>query len=270
MSTRWAKCSVPDSVGRQANSRAALPSFFCFSVGLHSNTPCCPASAAFGALTHPGQPPCARFETTQLRQPCAPSDPDRATPPLFFKAKPATARALLFSCPSLRVCADAPVHFFAQAAQVFLFFPTSALRRPSSGRTNGRFSKKPPDNSEKRGAIGENTEAFPCLLRSFPPFPTRMRGASSVFTELSDDGKHRVPILCINSAAFSLFPSVGKIWAGVFHSHSYILSHQFHNKAFSTTNISQRSRNSKSRIPTCSDCPRTIMYLISHFKNFSL
>ncbi len=55
MSTRWAKCSAPDSVGRQANSRAALPSFFCFSVGLHSNTPCCPASPAFGALTRPGR-----------------------------------------------------------------------------------------------------------------------------------------------------------------------------------------------------------------------
>ena len=55
MSTRWAKCSVPDSGGRQANSRAALPSFFCFSVGLHSNTPCCPASPAFGAFTCPGR-----------------------------------------------------------------------------------------------------------------------------------------------------------------------------------------------------------------------
>lgn len=55
MSTRWAKCSAPDSVGRQANSRAALPSFLCFSVGLHSNTPCCPASPAFGAFTCPGR-----------------------------------------------------------------------------------------------------------------------------------------------------------------------------------------------------------------------
>lgn len=55
MSTRWAKCSAPDSVGRQANSRDALPSFFLSSVGLHSNTPCCSASPAFGAFTCPGR-----------------------------------------------------------------------------------------------------------------------------------------------------------------------------------------------------------------------
>lgn len=107
-----------------------------------------------------------------------PRIPIEQLPLFFFKAKPATARALLFSCPSLRVCSDAPVHFFAQPAQVFLFFPTSALRCPSSGRTKGRFSKKPPDKSEKRGAIGENTEAFSRLLRSFSPFPTQTRDAS--------------------------------------------------------------------------------------------
>ena len=107
--------------------------------------------------------------------------------------------------------------FVAQSAQYFPFFPTSGLRCPSSGRIKGRFSEKPRDNSEKRGAIEENTEAFSRLLRSFSSFPTRMRGDSSVFTELSDDayprcilnlreeGKHRVPILCINFAAFSPF-----------------------------------------------------------------
>ena len=107
-----------------------------------------------------------------------PRIPIEQLPLFFFKAKPTTARALLFSCPSLRVCSDAPVHFFAQAAQVFLFFPTSSLRRPSSCRTKGHFSKKPRDNSEKRGAIGVNTGAFSRLLRSLPPFPTRMRDAS--------------------------------------------------------------------------------------------
>lgn len=163
--------------------------------------------------------------------------------PSFFKAKPATARALLFSCPCLRVCSDAPVHFFAQPAQVFLFFPTSALRCPSSGRTKGSFSKKPRDNSEKRGAIGENTGAFPAYSTVSRFCRHRRSAHPRVFTELPDAREHRVPILCINSAAFSLFPSVGKIWAGVFHSHSYIFSRQFHNKAFSTPNLSQRSRN---------------------------
>ena len=142
--------------------------------------------------------------------------PIEQLPLFFFKAKPATARALLFSCPSLRVCSDAPGQFVAQSAQVFLFFPTSALRCPSSGRTKGRFSEKPRDNSEKRGAIGENTEAFSRLLRSLPPFPTRMRGDSSVFTELSDDGKHRVPILCINFAAFSPFRPRANYWGAYF------------------------------------------------------
>ena len=115
--------------------------------------------------------------------------PIEQLPLFFFKAKPATARALLFSCPCLRVCADAPFHFFAQAAQVFLFFPTSGLRCPSSGRTKGRFSEKPRDNSEKRGAIGENTEAFSRLLRSFSPFPTQTRGVSPVHTELVRGGE---------------------------------------------------------------------------------
>ena len=172
-----------------------------------------------------------------------PRIPIEQLPLFFFKAKPTTARALLFSCPCLRVCSDAHVHFFAQTTQVFLFFPTSALRCPSSGRTKGRFSKKPRDNSEKHGAIGENTGAFPAYSTVYRFCRDRRSAHPRVFTELPDARKHRVPILCINSAALSLFPSVCKIWAGVFHSHSYILSHQFHNKAFSTTNISQRFRN---------------------------
>ena len=140
--------------------------------------------------------------------------PIEQLPLFFFKAKPATARALLFSCPSpagLFRCTGAVRR---AVCSVFPFFPTSGLRCPSSGRTKGRFSEKPRDNSEKRGAIGENTEDFSRLLRSFSPFPTQTRGDSSVFTELSDDGKHRVPILCINSAAFSPFrPRANYRWA---------------------------------------------------------
>ena len=189
MSTRWAKCSVPDSVGRQANSRDALPSFFSFSGGLHSNIPCCPASPAFGALTRPGRTSLRPFRNDAAASAMRALGSRSSNSPSSFKAKPATARALLFSCPSLRVCADAPVHFFAQPVQVFLFFPTSALRCPSSGRTKGRFSEKPRDNSEKRGAIGENTEAFSRLLRSFSPFPTQTRGVSPVHTELVRGGE---------------------------------------------------------------------------------
>lgn len=208
MSTRWAKCSVPDSVGRQANSRAALPSFFCFSVGLHSNTPCCPASPAFGALTRPGGTSLRPFRNHAAASAVRTLGSQSSNSPSSFKAKPATARALLFSCPCLRVCSDAPVHFFAQPAQVFLFFPTSALRCPSSGRTKGSFSKKPRDNSEKRGAIGENTGAFPAYSTVSRFCRHRRSAHPRVFTELPDAREHRVSILCINSSAFSLFPSV--------------------------------------------------------------
>ena len=196
--------------------------------------------------------------------------PIEQLPLFFFKAKPATARALLFSCPSLRVCSDAPGQFVAQSAQVSSFsrLPPCVARLPAVQR----------DVSQKsRPIIPKNVEQSGKTRRLFPDYSVvsrlflRRRAAyPRCILNLCEEGKHRVPILCINSAAFSLFPSVGKIWAGVTHSHSYILSHQFHNKAFFTTNISQQSQNPQPKIPTCSDCPRTIMYLISHFKNFSL
>lgn len=131
--------------------------------------------------------------------------PIEQLPLFFFKAKPATARALLFSCPSLRVCSDAPGQFVAQSAQYFLFFPTSGLRCPSSGRTKGRFSDKPRDNSEKRGAIGENTEAFPAYSAVSRLFLRRRAAYPRCILNLCEEGKHRVPILCINFAAFSPF-----------------------------------------------------------------
>lgn len=190
--------------------------------------------------------------------------------PLFFQSKACHCAGFAFFLSFLQVCSDAPVHFFAQPAQVFLFFPTSGLRCPSSGRTKGRFSKKPPDNSEKRGAIGENTEAFSRLLRSFSLFPTQTRGVSPVILNLCEEGKHRVPILCINFAAFSLFPSAGKLSGTIFRLHPYSFHCPFYNKTHSPRPLSQQSQNSQPKIPTCSDCPRTILYLISHFKNFSL
>jgi|GEM_PF-5215822 len=189
MSTRWAKCSAPDSVGRQANSRAALPSFFSFSVGLHGNTPCCPASPTFGALTCPGRTFLRPFRNHAAASAVRALGSRSSNSPSSFKAKPATARALLFSCSSLRVCSDAPVQFVAQPAQVFLFFPTSALRCPSSGRTKGRFSQKPPGNSEKRGAIGVNTGVFPAYSTVYRFCRDRRSAHPRVFTELPDARK---------------------------------------------------------------------------------
>ena len=196
--------------------------------------------------------------------------PIEQLPLFFFKAKPATARALLFSCPSLRVCSDAPGQFVAQSAQYFPFFPTSDLRCPSSGCTKGRFSKKPRDNSEKRGAIGENTEAFPAYSAVYRLCRHRRAAYPRCILNLCEEGKHRVPILCINFAAFTLFPSAGKLSESIFRLHPYSFHRPFYNKTHSPRSLSQLSQNSQPKIPTCSDCPRTILYLISHFKNFSL
>ena len=196
--------------------------------------------------------------------------PIEQLPLFFFKAKPATARALLFSCPSLRVCSDAPGQFVAQSAQYFPFFPASDLRCPSSGRTKGRFSEKPRDNSEKRGAIGENTEAFSRLLRSFSPFPTQTRGVSPVHTELVRGGETSSSDFMHKLRCFLPFSSAGKLSVSTFRLHPYSFHYPFYNKTHSPCPLSQQSQNPQPKIPTCSDCPRTILYLISHFKNFSL
>lgn len=270
MSTRWAKCSVPDSVGRQANSRAALPSFFSSSGGLHSNTPCCPASPTFGVLTRPGRTSLRPFWNGTAASAVRALRSKSSNSPSSFKAKPATARALLFSSPSLRVCSDAPVQFVAQAAQVFLFFPTYALRCPSSGRTKGRFTKKPPDNSEKRGAIGVNTGAFPAYSTVSRFCRHRRSAHPRVLIELPDARKHRVSILCINSAALSLFLSVGKIWMGTpIHIFTFFPAHSS-TKHFPRQTYHNDLKTPDYKIPTCSDCPRTIRYLTLHFENYSL
>lgn len=170
MSTRWAKCSVPDSVGRQANSRAALPSFFRSSVGLHSNTPCCPASPTFGALTRPGQTSLRPYRNDAAASAVRALGSRSSNSPSFFKAKPATARALLFSCPSLQVCADAPVHFFAQAAQYISLFsplPPCVARLPAVQR---KVSQKSRAIIPKNAELSEKTWELFLLTPQFPDF----------------------------------------------------------------------------------------------------
>ena len=112
--------------------------------------------------------------------------------------------------------------FVAQSAQYFPFFPTSGLRCPSSGRIKGRFSEKPRDNSEKRGAIGENTEAFSRLLRSFSSFPTQTRGVSPVHTELVRGGETSSSGFMQKLRCFLPFSSAGKLSASIFRLHYYI------------------------------------------------
>lgn len=104
---------------------------------------------------------------------------------------------------------------------VFPFFPTSGLRCPSSGRTKGRFSEKPRDYSQKRGAIGENTEAFSRLLRSFSPFPTQTRGVSPVHTELVRGGETSSSDFMHKLRCFLPFSSAGKLSASIFRLHYY-------------------------------------------------
>lgn len=145
--------------------------------------------------------------------------------PLFFQSKACHCAGFAFflSFPA-GLCRCARSVRRAGCAVYFPLFPTSALCCPSSGRTKGHYSKKPRENSEKRGAIGVNTGAFPAYSTVSRFCRHRRSAHPRVFTELPDAREHRVSILCINSAAFSLFPSVGKIWAGIFHSHFYTLS----------------------------------------------
>ena len=238
MSTRWAKCSAPDSVGRQANSLAALP-HFSVPRSVCTATPLVARRLPHSALSHArGKPPCARFETAQLRQPCAPSDPDRATPPLFFKAKPATARALLFSCPSLRVCSDAPGQFVAQSAQYSLFsrLPTCVVRLPAVQRDVSQKSRVIiPKNVEQSG---KTRRLFPDYSAVSRLFLRRRAAYPRCILNLCEEGKHRVPILCINFAAFSLFPSAGKLSGSTFRLHPYSFHRPFYNKTHSPRSLS--------------------------------
>lgn len=163
--------------------------------------------------------------------------PIEQLPLFFFKAKPATARALLFSCPCLRVCSDAPVQFVTQPAQVFLFFPTTALRCPSSGPTKGHFSKKPPGNSEKRGAIGVNTGVFPAYSTVYRFCRDRRSAHPRVFTELPDARKTSSPdfmhkLRCLLPFSVRLQNMGGRIPFTFLHSFSSIsqqsISHDQH------------------------------------------
>ena len=131
--------------------------------------------------------------------------PIEQLPLFFFKAKPATARALLFSCPSLRVCSDAPGQFVAQSAQYFPFFPTSGLRCPSSGRTKGRFPEKPRDIPKNVEQSGKTRRLFPDYSAVSRLFLRRRAAYPLYILNLCEEGKHRVPILCINFAAFFPF-----------------------------------------------------------------
>ena len=173
--------------------------------------------------------------------------PIEPLPLFFFKAKPATARALLFSCPSLRACSDAPGQFVAQSAQYFPFFPTSGLRCPSSGRTKRRFSEKPRDIPKNVEQSGKTRKLFPDYSAVSRLFLRRRAAYPRCILNLCEEGKHRVPILCINSAAFSLFPSAGKLLGSIFRLHPYTFSSSTLQQTTSTAQIITTIPKSKTK-----------------------
>lgn len=196
--------------------------------------------------------------------------PIEQLPLFFFKAKPATARALLFSCPSLRVCSDAPGSSSRSLRSISLFsrLPTCVVHLPTVQRDVSQKSRVIiPKNVEQSG---KTRRLFPDYSAVSRLFLRRRAAYPRCILNLCEEGKHRVPILCINFAAFSLFPSAGKLSGSIFRLHPYSFHCPFYNKTHSPRPLSQQSQNSQPKIPTCSDCPRTILYLISHFKNFSL
>lgn len=164
MSTRWAKCSAPDSVGRQANSRAALPSFFCFSVGLHSIPPCCPASPAFGALTRPGRTSLRPFRNHAVASAVRALGSQSSNFPSSFSKQSLPLRGLCFFL-------VLPCGF----VQTRPFISSRSLRRFSS------FSRLPPcvarlpavqrDASQKNRLISpKNVEQSGKTRRLFPDY----------------------------------------------------------------------------------------------------
>lgn|GEM_PF-1952522 len=191
--------------------------------------------------------------------------------PLFFSKQSLPLRGLCFFL--VLPCRFVQTRPFISSRRLRSIFPSFPHFRPALPvflPTKGRFSEKPRDNSEKRGAIGENTEAFSDYSAVSRLFLRRRAAYPRCILNLCEEGKHRVPILCINFAAFTLFPSAGKLSESTFRLHPYSFHRPFYNKTHSPRSLSQQSQNSHPKIPTCSDCPRTVLYLISHFKNFSL
>ena len=85
------------------------------------------------------------------------------------------------------------------------FFPTSGLRCPSSGRTKGRFPEKPRDIPKNVEQSGKTRRLFPDYSAVSRLFLRRRAAYPLYILNLCEEGKHRVPILCINFAAFFPF-----------------------------------------------------------------
>ena len=271
MSTRWAKCSAPDSVGRQANSRTALPSFFCFSVGLLSIPPCCPAAPAFGALTRPGQTSLRPFRNHAVASAVRSLGSRSSNFPSSFSKQSLPLRGLCFFL--VLPCGFVQMHRGSssrslRSISLFSRLPTCVARLPAVQRDVSQKSRVIiPKNVEQSG---KTRRLFPDYSAVSRLFLRRRAAYPRCILNLCEEGKHRVPILCINFAAFTLFPSAGKLSGSTFRLHPYSFHRPFYNKTHSPRSLSQLSQNPRPKIPTCSDCPRTILYLISHFKNFSL
>ena len=205
MSTRWAKCSAPDSVGRQANSRAALPSFFCSSVGLLSIPLAArrlPHSVPSHARVEPPAPVLKRHSCVSRALSRIPIE----QLPLFFSKQSLPLRGLCFFL--VLPCGFVQMHRGSssrslRSISLFSRLPTCVARLPAVQRD---VSKK------SRVIIPKNVEQSGKTRRLFPDYSAvsrlflRRRAAYPLYIlNLCEEGKHRVPILCINFAAFFPF-----------------------------------------------------------------
>lgn len=150
---------------------------------------------------------------------------------------------------------------------LFSRLPTCVARLPAVQR----------DVSQKSRVIFRKTRSYRGKHGGFFPITPLFHAFSyadarriPVHTELVRGGETSSSDFMHKLRCFLPFSPAGKLSASTFRLHSYGFHHPFYNKTFSPRILSQQSQNSQPKIPTCSDCPRTIMYLISHFKNFSL
>ena len=155
-----------------------------------------------------------------------------------------------------------------RSISLFSRLPACVARLPAVQRDVSQKSRVIiPKNVEQSG---KTRRLFPDYSAVSRLFLRRRAAYPRCILNLCEEGKHRVPVLCKNFAASSLF----RLWANYRRAYSvYVLTHFHHplyNKPLLLRKLSQLFQNLKPKIPTCSDCPRTILYLISHFKNFSL
>lgn len=155
-----------------------------------------------------------------------------------------------------------------RSISLFSRLPTCVARLPAVQRDVSQKSRViSPKNVEQSG---KTRRLFPDYSAVSRLFLRRRAAYPPVHTELVRRGETSSSDFMHKLRCFLPFSSAGKLSGSTFRLHPYSFHRPFYNKTHSPRSLSQLSQNSQPKIPTCSDCPRTILYLISHFKNFSL